>query len=449
MCRIVPSIKKLHEHFKLAKLERGKDMKFTVALITACALLFLSAGIARADELSDIKKQLEQLQQKLEQLEKKQENQSKEAKKVEELSKSVDKLKQQPSAYAAVSEALGKQLTMGGHFKFFLVDQSTGERNSKDQHDSLSAGINDLWLYFNKKLSDSLQLNVAPRVEVAAAATPSLGSNISRSGSSNVDLTLDEAYMTLRLPHQFELKAGAIYPLFSEEYAKKIWWHEQYHGNNGLMTLQSWKSAGLEIYRNFDFDNFSMPVYFYPYLNGDDRGLIQDKRFTDNNSAKSALLHAAPEFFAYGARVRLLGSFGFGRWDNEGDNDSIQWAAGADITYRSLNFSGEYLSRWRENIPLIGGGTEDGEDKGWYVKANYTFTPEWRLTVKYSDVDLWSPSTTSLLTDNYKTLSTAVGYWITGNSTIIPQLEYVDAEREGGTETLEYLRYTLGWRTTF
>ncbi|MFC1815627.1 hypothetical protein ACFL0M_06690, partial [Thermodesulfobacteriota bacterium] len=398
-------------------------MKFTVAMLTACALLFLSAEISRADELSDLKKQLEQVQQKLEDLEKKQENQSKEVKKVEELSKSVDKLKKQPSAYTVVSEALGKQVTVGGHFKFFLADQSIGERNGYDQHNSFSAGINDLWLFFNKKLSDSLQIYVAPRVEVAAAATPSLGSDISRSGSSDVSLSLDEAYLTLRLPRQFELKAGAIYPLFSEEYAKKIWWHEQYHGNNGLMTLQSMKSAGLEVYRNFDFDNFSLPVYFY-LLNGEDRGLTQDKRYTDNNSVKDAMFHAAPEFFAFGSRVRLLGSFGFGRWDSEGDKDSIQWATGVDVTFRSLNLSGEYMNRWRESIPLIGGGTEDGEDKGWYIKANYAFNPQWRLTVRFSDVDLWATSTNNLLTDNYKTLSTSVGFWITDNSTIIPQIEY-------------------------
>jgi len=70
--------------------------------------------------------------------------------------------------------------------------------------------------------------------------------------------------MTLRLPWQFEVKAGAIYPLFSEEYGTKSWWHEQYHGNNGLMQLESWRSTGIEIYRNFDFENFSLPVLFLP-----------------------------------------------------------------------------------------------------------------------------------------------------------------------------------------
>lgn len=120
-----------------------------------------------------------------------------------------------------------------------------------------------------------------------------------------------------------------------------------------------------------------------------------------------------------------------------------------DLTYQSYNLSGEYLYRWREDLPLVGGGTDDGEDKGWYVKFKYTFSPKWRLTLKYSDVDLWATSTGGLATDNYKALTGALGFWITDNSTIIPQLEWVDADRSGAAESLEYLRYTLGWRTTF
>ena len=55
-----------------------------------------------------------------------------------------------------------------------------------------------------------------------------------------------------------------------------------------------------------------------------------------------------------GARFKLLGSFGMGKWDDDGDNYSRQWAAGADIAYGPVNISGEYLSRWLEDLPLIG-----------------------------------------------------------------------------------------------
>ncbi|CAB1056397.1 hypothetical protein D1BOALGB6SA_1133 [Olavius sp. associated proteobacterium Delta 1] len=425
-------------------------MKFTVVLTFVCALLFLSTGIAKSQDVSDLKRQLNQLQQKIEAMEKKQAEQAKEAAKVSE---SVEEIKQQPSAYEVISEELGKQTVVGGHFKFFLADQSRGDvttatLDDDSQHNSFAAGVNDVWLFFNKQLTDWMQITVAPQLHVEASATPVLGSNITRSGSADVDVEIDWGYLGLRLPWEFELKAGAIYPYFSDEYASRIWWDEQYHANNGLITLEGWKSTGVELYRNFDFDSFSLPVYLY-YLNGEDRGVFQDKRYTDNNSAKNGLLHVAPEFFAFGSRVRLLGSFGYGRWDDDGDNDSIQWASGGDWTYQSLSLKGEYMHRRRQDLPLIGGGTDDDEDKGWYVRGMYTFNPQLRFLLKYSDVDLWAPVTGDLATDNYKVISGVLNWFITDSSILMGQVNYTDADRDEGPDELKYWRYTLGWRTTF
>ena len=72
------------------------------------------------------------------------------------------------------------------------------------------------------------------------------------------------------------------------------------------------------------------------------------------------------------------------------------------------------------------------------------------MLAKYSDVDLFLPGTTQMLTDNYKTISLSLNYWIwEGVSDIIPQVEYVDAARSDGSQKLEYWRCTIGWRTTF
>jgi hypothetical protein len=423
-------------------------MNWKIVWITIFALLLIGGVAASADELSDLKSQVGDLERKIDALEKKQQEQDQQIEKVPELEESVEEIQDQPSAREVVADAIGKLPTIGGHFKFYLADQSTGEVNGEDQHNSFGMGVSNLWLYINKSLTDWLQITVAPEIVVLAEATPRLGDNITRSTSADVDIDLDEAYLTVRLPKMFELKAGAFYPLFSEEYSTKSWWHEQYNQNNGLVTLQAWQSVGIELYRNFDFANFSLPVSV-ALLNGEGRGTDQDSRFTDNNSAKSGLLHLAPEMFLFGGRFRLMGSFGYGRWDNEGDKDAYQWAAGAEFTRSSVSLSGEYMFRWKEALPLIGGGTEDGEDKGWYAKLKYSLNPKWRFVFKYSDVDLWSTSTNSLLTDNYKSIAFTVGWWITDSSTIMPQIEYVDADRSDTGITLEYFRYTLGWRTTF
>lgn len=399
-------------------------MKLKTVLTLALALLFLNTFIAGADELTDLQD------------------------KVEKLNKKIEKLEKEPSVRSQINEALGKQTSIGGHFKFFLADQTTGEVNDKDQNNSFAMGINNLWLYFNKTLTDWLKLSVAPEIAVVAEATPSLGGPITRAGSASIDVDLDEAYFTVRLPKLYELKVGAFYPLFSEEYATKSWWHEQYHNNNGLVTLEAWQSTGIELYRNFDFAAFSLPVYL-SLINGEDRGLSQDSRFTDNNNSLNVLIHVSPEFFVLGGRLRLLASAGGGRWDDEGDNDAYQLAGGAEFSRSSLTVSGEYLHRYRADIPLIGGGTADGTDQGYYLKARYEFSPKWRLLVKYSDVRLWAIGTDELSTDTYQSLTGALAWWITDSSTIMPQIEYVTSDRDNTDDKLNYIRYTLGWRTTF
>ncbi|MES0350322.1 MAG: hypothetical protein ABUK19_06345 [Desulfobacteria bacterium] len=425
-------------------------MKSSIIFITACAFLLLNAGPAMPSELSDLKEKIESLQQTIDQLkirvqemEEKQESQAEQVEKVAELTESVESLEGLPSR---VFDKLEREVNFGGHLKFFVLDRTDGERNDKDQNNNLSAGINDLYLYVSKALTGWLSLDVVPKISVLASATPGLGGDISRSTSSSVDTDLDEAYMSGRLPYPYdvEFKVGAFYPFFSEEYARQTWWHEQYHGNKGLLPLQSWRANGLEIYRNFDFELFSLPVYLYPYLNGDD----EESRYVDNNGTKNVLLHVAPEYYGFGSRVRLLGSVGWGKWDDDDDNDAFQYAVGADFKREGLSLSGEYLSRHRDNVPLLDGGTADADNEGYYLRAMYTFNPKWRTLLKWSDVDLAFPSTT-MLTDEYKTLSFAVNYWITPGSTIIPQIEYVDAERSDSSEVLEYIRYTLGWRTTF
>jgi len=432
-------------------------MKLSVIFTTACALLFLSGGLANSDEISDVYKKIEILQQTIDELKgqvkelkKKQETQAEaqaeEAETVAELSEDVEGLQDLPSQMAA---KIAEGVTLGGHFKAYLLDKSVGKRNGRDQNNNLSAGISDVWLYFGKRFSDWLSIDIVPKIEVIAAATPALGADITRATSASVKLGLDEAFMTVRFPYELEVKAGAFYPMFSEEYARQTWWHEQYHGNEGLLRLEAWRSNGIEIYRNFDFEDFSLPVYLY-WLNGDNAY----SRYVDNNGAKNFLLHVGPEFL--GGKLRLMGSLGYGKWDDNDDYGSLQWAFETEVKHKGISVLGGYLFRGQEGVPVTKEDSADikradGNNKGWYIRGMYTFNSTWRALVKYSDVDLYYPDhpSESMLTDNYKTLCVAVNYWIWSGSTIIPQIEYVNAHRSGGSEKLKFLRYTLGWRTTF
>ncbi len=97
---------------------------------------------------------------------------------------------------------------------------------------------------------------------------------------------------------------------------------------------------------------------------------------------------------------------------------------------------GEYMYKEWESLPLTGGGTADGEDEGWYIKAHFSLGEKWRWLVKYSSVDLHYASTTTMLTDTYDTICFGVNYFITDSSTIMPQVSVVDADRSDGSETL-------------
>lgn len=427
-------------------------MKLRIILTVGFSLLFFHSGTALSDEISDLNKKIEilqgtidELKEEVAELKTKQEEQKEE---VDYISESVEDLEDRPSVSSVVSNTLNKKVNIGGHLKFHLLDRSDGERNNVDQNNNLSAGISDLWLYFSKNLSKWLSIDVAPRIRVTAAATPKLGGNISRQNNSDVDIDIDEAYMTIKLPYDVEVKAGTFYPFFSDEYAMQSWWHEQYHANLGLESLESWRDTGIEIYKTFDFEKFSIPVYFYPYLNGAITGDDYDTRFSDNNGGMSQLLHISPEFFFSGSRIRLLGSIAYGKWDDNDDKSALHYSVGAEVGYKKINILGEYIHRGRKDVSLLEGGSADWDNEGYFLRAMYTINPKWRVLAKFSDVDQPYVSTT-MLTDNYKTISFAVNYWFTDASTIISQIDSIDAERSDRSESLEYFRYTIGWRTTF
>lgn len=417
-------------------------MKLIVVLAISAVFIFFNGGFVWADEIAELREEVGSLQAtidvlktKIQALEEKQKSQEEKVGQIPKITESLDKLQEKPSG-------IFEGVHVGGHLKFYMFDQTVGKRNDKRQHNNISAGIHDIYLYLTKELEDWLSIEVQTETSVSAGATPSLGSDISRATSASVSTSIYQAFMTARLPKEVELKIGLIYPLFSDEYAREIWWDELYHQNKGLDYLQSVRDTGFELYKSFDFGNWSLPTYFY-YLNGN-----TSSQYVDNNEGKTVLIHLAPEFFQ--TKLRLLGSFAYGKWDNENKYDLIRGAGGIDWKYQKLNIVSEYLySKW-ENLSLTGTGREDGTRDGYYVKALYRFNPKWRGLIKYSHAELYNTgSTANIRSDIYDALTFGANYFVTPSSTIIGQLSICDAERSDGSEDLEFLRYTLGWRTTF
>ncbi|MCG2712799.1 MAG: OprO/OprP family phosphate-selective porin [Candidatus Omnitrophica bacterium] len=361
------------------------------------------------------------------------------ADKITELEKKVESLETSVGQLKAKSyEGLGTGVEVGGHFRMYMFDKSDGKRNGIKQHNNVSAGINSFYLSFKKELSDYLSMYVEPEISVSASATPSLGSDITRATSATTSTSFHRAYMLVSLPNDMVLKAGLISPLFSEEYGTEIWWHELNHQNKGLDMVETMSDQGLELYKNFDFEEWSLPLYLY---------LLNGKSLVDDNHSKIVLLHFAPELLQ--AKLRLLGSIGYGKWDTNDDYAQRRYALGFDWKYNALNIMSEYLYRSDDNVSLSGGNKEDGKRTGYYIRALYNITPKWKGLVKYSNVDLYKTGTTFMRTDNYEVLTVGINYLITETSTIISHVSFCDAERSDNSETLKNARTTIGWRTTF
>ena len=409
-----------------------------IVLTFVFGLIFFVVHPLHADEIQELKTQIKELQStvevlkgKIEGLEKKQTKQSEDAGKISKLTKSVEELKT-----SAAKGLFGEGARLGGHLKLFVFDQSRGKRNDTRQQNNTSAGVSHLYLYIDKELSDKVSISVQPDITVSAGATPALGSNITRTASPSVTTTIYQAFMKVLLPRGFELRAGVFNPYFSDEYASEAWWDEQYHINKGIADIAAWHDNGLELFKNFEFKRWSLPAYFY-LLNG-------DGKFADNNEGQSILIHLAPEI----SNLRLLSSFGFGKW-NDANDCSSRYAGGFEYKHKKLTLRSEYLYKKFEDTLLTGGTRADTEKKGYYIKGLYRFNPKWRGLINYSEVSLPYTGGSSLLKDKYKATTLGLNYFITESSIIMGEVSFVDGRRSDASKKLRYYRSTIGWRTTF
>jgi len=427
-------------------------VKLKIILFVVCAFVFSGLGAAKADDISDLKEQIKALREqtntlntKIQELEAKQEAQGKEIKKVPELAQKVTALKE--SSLGQLTEGL----TIGGHVKLFMFDRTDGKRNGNEQHTNLSGGVGThaFILYVTKQLNDWLKLDTATDFGVSASATPTIGSDITRAYNTTVSTTIRALNMQALLPHGYELKVGIFNPMFSEEFAKETWWSEQYNMNDGLCYLQSWHDSGIELYKNFDFDKWSLPVYL-EYLSG-------ASQYVDNNDNKMVLVHIAPELFQ--TKLRLLGSLAYGKWD-DGDNGGALYSVGGfDWKYQKFNLTSEYIYKKYGHVTTLGKANADGKREGYYVRAMYTFNPKWRALVKYSHAELYKTGFVNMKSDNYDTTAVGLNYFLTPNSDIIAECQLINGRRSdsndasqninAGREDIKATRFTMGWRTTF
>jgi hypothetical protein len=366
--------------------------------------------------------------------------------------------------FVGVGSALGDTI-VGGDIKFFLYDKSSGDVDvvappdrsvDYESENNSSAGVSSAIIYISSDLSDDVSVELQPEILVEAGATPRLGdASFYRNEVTGTEIEFLRANITWRLPSGFELKGGYLKPLFTWDYGYELFWHEEYNGSYVAANpwLGAWHDSGIEIYKNFETDEFSVPAYLY-LLNG------PDGSESDNNENKSVMLHVAPEFMS--GRLKLLGSFGMGKWDSEDKNSFTRYAAGASFAYSGFMVRGEYMGgKWEDKTFGFGPDATVGDINpfGYYVKAFYQFMPKARVFGAYSHLDHDFSGffyTASSLSETYDTYEGGVDYELADGATAMLTYSKVDAEREAEegarsdySAKLDYSRITLGFRVTF
>jgi hypothetical protein len=384
-------------------------------------------------------------------------------------------------AIAAATSAFAVEFNFGGDLGFYLFDVSMGN-GILPSRDSMGNGIgtpypdttgrinmtfesHGLGLYWNVQLSEKVSVSALTEVGgTTTSATPRLGKKLgTQQGEAGTQkaLSVPEAYIQVMLPWDLQLSTGIIRPLFSEDYGAK----KGYQEANRLFKSSAnayggeWHDLGFELYKAFEpGGNISIPTYLYL--------LAGEEMYGDNNSNKTVLVHVAPEFW----KLRVLGSYAFGKYDAENEKAFTRYAAGLGGEFGNFWFRGEYfggtwdgVTAYNQNGAAIDTITFTRKPIAYYVKAGYNFIPDKLglvLTYDQSSPDwttrgmLGYTSNASGVTteagESYTTLGATLQYWVIPGSSIL--LEYNRGMWKVGDGTLNKLdfnRVTIGWRTVF
>jgi hypothetical protein len=404
--------------------------------------------------INQLESALKSLQKQVNQLEK---NQTTQSKRTARALSGIKNLKEKSAKQEAKQqEEAANALTIHGHLKLYLFDQSWGTENGNNESNNPSAGVSMLWLFMHKQINPNLSIEIDPWIKAITLATPNVTPGITRS-QSGYKITLWKAYVDASLPHQWDMKAGILVPEFSEEYARGIFWDQIYNLPPGMCRVLPLHAAGVELDKHYYVGNWGIPVYFYllsNFINSSDVGTDQ---------TKAVMIHVAPNIYLpNNSYLKLLGSYLAGKWDNNSNQNIFRYEAGLMWQYAKWTLKGEEIGGKWDNIPGAGayvGSQIDAKTDAYYVETLYKFNPKWQGLIEYSYAkDL--PGGFSAVDgiegnpgfdgyySTYKTITYGVDYFFTPTSVIEGELS-VGKSTNPEVGYLDYSRITLGWRTDF
>ncbi|HLD36793.1 MAG TPA: hypothetical protein VJC37_08730 [Planctomycetota bacterium] len=377
-----------------------------------------------------------------------------------------------------------QDVKIGGHLKMYLFDSTGGTSTCSgvdyDNTDKWGFGFggHTFILFISKNISENLSVEIAPDYSLGSAgATPSLGKKLGQQRKSTsstttnpnsggvTNLKLNQEFVKYNLPeYKLELRAGYMSCMFTEEYGKETWWHEEMNAPKAVLYLGGWHDSGVEAYRNFEFGGVSMPAYLY-LLNGSG-----GTAYTDNNSNKTIMFHVAPEFSGKLSGLKGSASYGFGAWGDQdyaasyGTTTTInppavaaslknakyyRYALGGSYDYQKFTVRAEWMGANWENKFNYGTPSEaDQGSWGYYAKFKYKIVPDkWTGMLNYSE---YHTEKNAAVSEIYKTTTLGAQYEIAPAATVIFQLNMEDWKDDAAAQNaIDVNRMVIGVRVTF
>ena len=346
-----------------------------------------------------------------------------------------------------LSISLSGETTIGGHIRMTLLDMASGESTINDTvySDNSNSGMafTELILYFSHDLSDNVSIDVQPSWSASTSASPSFGKKIGEQLKSGRDVTNGwhgwvKAVVTAALPNGYDVSVGIVKPRFTWDYGAELFWEEVISGSkwscNG--NLGDMADTGIEVYKAFEFDSFSLPAYFY-LLNG-------GSRFGDNNKTPMLMLHVEPEFGA----LKFLASVASGKYDDDDEKSVFRYAFGASYTAGAFNIRSEVAGSTWEDKNTVDGTLEDDKPFGYYVYTNYALTPWAKVQLRYDFADN-NGSDSEVGEETYTSIKPGLQLLVADGAAILVNYDIAKRIRERDGTKLEYGRLIVGMRVTF
>ncbi len=373
----------------------------------------------------------------------------------------------------ASSGVFASDFRFGGDLHFWVFDQSIGggsisTRDSLGVHTTdydttgrVTMAIHALYMAFSFQVSDQFSVTIEPEFGISTGATPSLGRKLGtqQGAGSYREWSLHTAYVSALLPWDVELNAGMLRPAFTEDFGERKAFQEHHRIGKSMTGTNAWHDFGIELYKSIEpMEGLSIPTYLY-LLNG-------NNTLSDNNNNKWLMAHIAPQFW----KLRLLGSYGFGKNDDAEEYNSSRLAFGLGGEYGPVWFRTEYVASSYDGYlgygetPTSDSAIYAREPKGYYVKVGWNVVPDkFGVVVSY---DKYTQNYTTFSTLGYtggtasrnttsvgQDLTTIAGtlqYWVApGGAVLLTADKAMWNVGDGSVSKLDFMRFTLGGRIVF